>query len=70
LLRDRESVIDLDAKISDCAFNLRMAEQQLHGSQIASSAIDQSGFGSPLSPRPICSYSMDVGVGFPIRRLP
>jgi hypothetical protein len=42
LFRYGERVINLDAKISDRAFDLGMAEQKLHGSQIAGPAVDQS----------------------------
>jgi hypothetical protein len=41
LFRYGQGVINLDAEIPDGALNLGMAEQQLHGAQIAGSAVDQ-----------------------------
>jgi hypothetical protein len=41
-----ECVIDLDAKVSRGALDLGVPEQQLHGTQVAGSAIDQRGLGS------------------------
>src|SRR5271166_7000016 len=35
LLRDAEGVVDLDAEIADGAFELRMSEERLYGSQVA-----------------------------------
>lgn len=46
LLRHLQSVIDLDTQIPNSALQLRMAEQQLHCSQVLRSAIDQRCFGS------------------------
>jgi hypothetical protein len=46
LLGDLNSIVDLDAKISNRALNLRVAQQQLHRTQIASSPVDQSRLGS------------------------
>jgi hypothetical protein len=40
LLGYRQSIINLDTKIADRAFNLGMAKQQLDGPQIAGAAID------------------------------
>ncbi len=40
LLGDAESVVDLDAEISDGAFQLRVPEQQLDRSKIAGFSID------------------------------
>jgi hypothetical protein len=40
LFRYGESIINLDAKISDGAFDLGVAEQELHRSQTACSPID------------------------------
>jgi hypothetical protein len=45
LFRHRKCVIDLDAKVSRGALDLGMAEQQLNGTQVAGSAIDQRGLG-------------------------
>ena len=41
-----QGVIDLDAEVSDGALDLGVAEQKLHGPQIASAPVDQGGFGS------------------------
>ena len=35
-----QGVINLDAEVSDGAFDLGVAEQELHGSEVAGSAID------------------------------
>ena len=35
LLGDLDGVVDLDAEVSNRALDLRMAEQQLHRSQVA-----------------------------------
>ena len=40
-----QGVIDLDAEVSDGAFDL-VAEQKLHGPQVAGAPVDQGGFGS------------------------
>ena len=34
LLRDIERVVDFDAKVPDCAFNLAVPEQQLDGPKV------------------------------------
>ena len=41
LFRDGESIIDLNPEIADSAFDLGVTEQELHGSQITSTAVDQ-----------------------------
>jgi hypothetical protein len=41
LFRYGKGVIDLNAEISDRALDLGVAEQQLHGSQVASPTIDK-----------------------------
>jgi hypothetical protein len=41
LFRYREGIIYLNAEVSDGAFNLGVAEQELYGSQVAGSAVDQ-----------------------------
>jgi hypothetical protein len=47
-LGDHESVVvDLDAEIPHSAFELRMAKQQLHGSQTPGSPIDRRRLGTP-----------------------
>ena len=40
LLRDREGVIDLDSKIANGAFKLRVPKQQLYGCQVAGLLVD------------------------------
>ena len=40
-----QGVINLDAEVSDGAFDLGMAEQELHGPQVASAPVDQGRFG-------------------------
>jgi hypothetical protein len=47
LFRYGQGIIDLDAEISDSAFYLGVAEQKLHGSQVACTSIDQGRLGSP-----------------------
>ena len=42
----RNCVVNLDAQVANCALDLGMAEQQLNGTQVAGSSIDQRGFGS------------------------
>jgi hypothetical protein len=46
LLRYRKGIIDLDAEVSDGAFDFGVAEQQLHVSQVACAPVDQGGLGS------------------------
>jgi hypothetical protein len=43
MLRYGKGVLNLDAKVSDGAFDLGVAEQKLHGTQFARSAVDQRG---------------------------
>jgi hypothetical protein len=40
-----QGVIDLDAEVSDGAFDFGMAEQKLHGPQVAGAPVDQGRFG-------------------------
>jgi len=40
-------VLDVDAKIANGALNLRVAEQDLHGSQIAGGLVDDRGLRPP-----------------------
>ena len=47
LFRYRKRIIHFDAKVSDGAFDLGVAEQELDGPQIAGSAVDQRCFCSP-----------------------
>jgi hypothetical protein len=44
LLGNRESIVHLDTKISNGAFDLSVPKKQLHGSQIARATIDQRRF--------------------------
>ena len=46
LLRNRQRVVDFDPKISGRAFDLAMPQEKLNSTEISSSAIDQSRFGS------------------------
>jgi hypothetical protein len=41
LFRNRESVIDLYPKIADSALNLGVTQEQLHGAQVASAAVNK-----------------------------
>ena len=47
LFRYDKSIIDLDTKVAHRTLDLCVAEQELHGSQIASAPIDQGRLGSP-----------------------
>jgi hypothetical protein len=47
LFRYRQGVIYLDAEISDSAFYFRVTEQELHGSQVAGSTVDECCFCPP-----------------------
>lgn len=38
-------VVDLDAKVPDCALDLGVAQEELHGPQVASPSIDQRRLG-------------------------
>ena len=44
LLRDLQSIVDLDPEVPDRAFELRVPEQQLHGSEISGPSVDQRSF--------------------------
>lgn len=46
LLRDLDGIVDLDAEITDSAFDLRVTEQELHGSKVTRPPVDQHGFGT------------------------
>jgi hypothetical protein len=41
LFRNRERIVHVDAEIADRAFDFGVAEQELHGSQIPCTAVDQ-----------------------------
>ena len=43
----REGILDLDAEVSDGAFDFGVAKQELHGAQVAGSTIDQRRLCSP-----------------------
>ena len=47
LFGDLQGVVYLDAKVPHRAFELRMTEQQLHGSQVSGSPVDQCWLGAP-----------------------
>jgi hypothetical protein len=48
LFCDIQSIVDLNSKISDGAFDLCVAQQKLYCSQIARASIDQGCLGSPI----------------------
>ena len=48
----RERVVDLDAEISNGALDLSMSQKELHGSQVAGSAVDQGRLGPTKGMRP------------------
>jgi len=41
----RKGIVNLDAEVPDGTFDLGVAEQQLHGSQIAGPSVDQGCLG-------------------------
>lgn len=45
LLGDFESVVDFDPEVPHGAFQLEMAQQELHGSEVLGSPVDQGSFG-------------------------
>ena len=46
-LGDLDGIVNLDAKVADGAFDLRVAEQQLDGPKVAGTSVDQCRLGSP-----------------------
>ena len=46
LLRYRKGIINLDAEVSDGALDFGVAKQELNGSQVACSPVNQRGLGS------------------------
>ena len=48
----REGVVDFDAEVANSAFDLGMPQQELYGSQVAGSAIDQGCLGPAKGMRP------------------
>ena len=53
LLGDLERVVNLNAEIPDGAFKLRVAEEQLYGSEVAGSPVDQGWLRTPNRVRSI-----------------
>lgn len=53
LLRQDQSVIDLDSEVADCALQLGVAEQKLAGPQISGALVDQCDFGAPQTVRAV-----------------
>lgn len=47
ILSNRKCVINLNPEVSGGAFDLGVAEEELHGAEIAGSTIDQRCLGSP-----------------------
>jgi hypothetical protein len=47
LLRDLQSIVDLDPEVSDGALKFAMTEEKLDGPEIPDPPIDQRRFGSP-----------------------
>ena len=47
MFRYRDRVVDLDAEVADRALDLRAAEQELDGPQVASAPIDQGHLDAP-----------------------
>jgi hypothetical protein len=45
LFRYGQSIVDLDAKVPNGAFDLCMSKQELHGAQITGAPVDQGGLG-------------------------
>jgi len=45
LVRYGKSIVDLDAKVPNGAFDLCMPKQELHGAQITGAPVDQGGLG-------------------------
>jgi hypothetical protein len=44
LLRHPEDIVDLNAEIANCAFQLRMSEQRLHRPKLFRPPVDQRSF--------------------------
>jgi hypothetical protein len=45
LFRNGEGIIDLDAEVPDSTFDLGVTEQELHGSQITGTSVNQGCLG-------------------------
>ena len=52
-LRECERVLDVNAQVPDGALDLRMAEQDLHGAQVARLLVDNGSLGSAQRVRPV-----------------
>ena len=50
---ERERILDVDAEVPNGALDFRVAEQDLHGAQIARLLVDDRGLGSPQRMRPV-----------------
>ena len=53
LLRELQCIVDVDAQVAHRALDLRVAKQQLHGTQVACPPVDQRGFRSAHGMRPV-----------------
>src|SRR4029453_2973616 len=56
LLGDFQGIVNLNAEIPDGALELRVPEQQLHGSEISGPSVDQRCFRAPQRMRPVCGW--------------
>ena len=54
LLRDLESVVDHNPEIPDGAFELRVPEEKLDGSEVLRASVNQLGFRSPNRVCAVC----------------
>jgi hypothetical protein len=52
LFRYCKSVIDFDAEIADCAFDLRMTKQKQDSPQVTRAPLDEGSFGAAQGMRP------------------
>ncbi len=66
LLRNFDRVIDLDAEVSDCAFDLGMPKQELDSSQISHSPVDEHRF---RPPQRVCAElrRVETDAGYPLQ---
>ena len=69
LFRYREGIVYLNAEVSYGAFNLGVAEQELYGSQVAGSAVDQRRLCSPKGMR-TKKFQVQPDTGDPFRQKP
>ena len=49
----RERILDIDAQVSNGSLDFRVAEQNLHGTQVARLLVDDRGLGSSQRMRPV-----------------